>query len=185
MNADAIDLARRRILIVEDDYFLADELARAFRAYGAEIVGPVGTIETALDVVSDDKAIDLAVLDINLRGHLVYPVADVLRDRGVSFVFATGYDPQTIPTPYDRFPYLPKPTEAADIAAALGRLHRSRAFAEPRIDDDYHFRLVRHGTGWGWELYSSEGELLASGMGNSSAAARVHVFRAAHARRDH
>src|SRR3712207_954447 len=90
-------LAGRRVLVVEDEYFIADDIARALRKLGAEVVGPLASRDEALDAFSSGQSIDAAVLDINLRGDAVYPVADALRGRKVPFVFATGYDPATIP----------------------------------------------------------------------------------------
>src|SRR4051812_23340622 len=93
-------LARRRVLLIEDEYFIADDMARAFRARGAEVVGPAATLDAAMQLVSKGDPLDGAVLDINLRGEMVYPVADALRDRGVPFIFSTGYDDVTIPSRY-------------------------------------------------------------------------------------
>lgn len=112
-------LAGRRILLVEDEYFIADDLVRAFEADGATLVGPVSSIDDALDLIGGTDRVDGAVLDINLRGEMAYPVADALSARGVPFVFATGYDAAAIPPRYAHVPRCEKPVEAARIAAAL------------------------------------------------------------------
>jgi CheY-like chemotaxis protein len=62
-------LAGRRILVVEDEYFLADDIHHALAQLGAEVVGPVPTLRGALEVLADESRIDAAVLDINLRNE--------------------------------------------------------------------------------------------------------------------
>jgi CheY-like chemotaxis protein len=112
-------LSGRRVLIVEDDYFLAydlkDELARA----GAEVVGPVGRLSDALRLVTMGEPLDAAVLDINIGGQLVYSVADALRARNVPFVFTTGYDAEVIPAEYAEVTRYEKPTKLAKLGEAL------------------------------------------------------------------
>ena len=71
---------------------IANVIAEAFRAQGAHIVGPAGNLKDALAIAAGKEHIDGAVLDVNLRGEMVYPVADVLRSKGVPMVFTTGYD---------------------------------------------------------------------------------------------
>lgn len=112
-------LAGLRILLVEDEYFIVDDMAKAFRASGAEIVGPVANVSDALELVAATGTIDGAVLDINLQGEMAYPVADELRARGVPFVFATGYDDRHIPERYGHVIRCEKPVEPAKVARAL------------------------------------------------------------------
>jgi CheY-like chemotaxis protein len=112
-------LSHRRVLVVEDEYFLADEMARALQTLGAEVVGPVPTRDKALTLLSSDARIDVAVLDINLRGESVFAVADALTERGVPFVFATGYEPTAVPSAYRAVPRWEKPFDAHDLARAL------------------------------------------------------------------
>lgn len=111
-------LAYCRVLIVEDEYFLADDMAHAIQALGLHVVGPVPTIAEALAIVADEP-VDAAVLDINLKGELVYPVADALREQGVPFVFATGYDAAAVPEAYRDVPRWEKPFTPEDLAKAL------------------------------------------------------------------
>ena len=81
-----------RVLVVEDEYFLADDIVQALTELGARIVGPYGDLDEATGVVDQDIAIDAAVLDINLRNEMALPLARVLRSRKVPFVFTSGYD---------------------------------------------------------------------------------------------
>ncbi len=73
--------AGKKVLVAEDDYFIAKGLVRHLAQAGAAVVGPVPTVADALAAV-EGGGIDAAVLDINLRGDLVYPVADALLARG-------------------------------------------------------------------------------------------------------
>jgi DNA-binding LytR/AlgR family response regulator len=112
-------LQGRRILVIEDDYFIARDMAKHLKESGAEIVGPVGTIEDALDIIGAAEPLDGAILDINLGGELAFPVADALRQRRVAFVFVTGYDDAIIPARYSAVRRCEKPVEASKIASAL------------------------------------------------------------------
>jgi CheY-like chemotaxis protein len=112
-------VAGRRVLIVEDEYFIAEELAHAFQDGGAEIVGPVSNVDDALDLIEEAGALDAAVLDMNLQGEMVYPVADALLARGVPFVFATGYDAASIPAKYETIVRYEKPVAAHNVGRAL------------------------------------------------------------------
>lgn len=93
-------LAGSRILVVEDEYYLADEARSILSGMGAEIIGPVPTIQQANAMLLNNAQIDGALLDVNLRGELVFDLADALQARGVPFAFATGYDSDVLP---DRF----------------------------------------------------------------------------------
>lgn len=112
-------LAGRNVLVVEDEYFIADDMRRAFEESGARVIGPVGTIEDALSMIEASPRIDGAVLDINLREVLVFPVADALRARGVPFVFATGYEDSAVPTRLRDATHCEKPIEPLRLAEAL------------------------------------------------------------------
>ena len=93
-------LSGRRVLVVEDDYFIAQETRSMLEQNGAEVLGPAASVDDALAIIASTSTIDAAVLDINVRDVMVFPVADALRERGVPFLFATGYEKATIP---DRF----------------------------------------------------------------------------------
>jgi DNA-binding response OmpR family regulator len=112
-------LAGRRVLVVEDEYFLADDVVRGLKANGAEVIGPVGGIDDALDLIDETEQLDAVVLDLNLRGEMAFPVADALIERGVPFVFATGYDSASIPPRYKAVTRCEKPVDAPKIARAL------------------------------------------------------------------
>jgi CheY-like chemotaxis protein len=112
-------LAGRRILVIEDEYFLADDIARALKDLGARIVGPVGEFDDAASLVDSDVAIDAAVVDINLRSDMVFPLARTLRARKVPFVFTTGYDRKSIDAEFGDIRLWEKPLDIAAMARDL------------------------------------------------------------------
>src|SRR5258708_7516505 len=89
-------LSGRRILVIEDEYFLAEDIALALKALGANVMGPVGELDEAAQIVEGNVAIDAAVVDINLRDEMVFSLARVLRARMVPFIFTSGYDKTSI-----------------------------------------------------------------------------------------
>jgi CheY-like chemotaxis protein len=114
------DLRGARVLIVEDAVLLALELETGLSEAGAEVVGPAYELEEAMALL--DTHIDAAVLDANLNGLSVMPVAQALWDRGVPFVFATGYgDSGGAPTGFGA-PVIRKPYDVTQVAAAVAGL---------------------------------------------------------------
>jgi CheY-like chemotaxis protein len=114
------DLSGRRILIVEDDYLIACEMAESLADCGAEIVGPAASIAQANALIaSDGDRLHGAVLDLNLSGTMVFPVADALRERDIPFVFATGYDAWNVPARYADVPQCQKPADPVKISRIL------------------------------------------------------------------
>ncbi len=113
------DLSGLHILLAEDDFMIARSLRRVLEMWGATIVGPVATLASALTLVQEGERIDAAILDINLRQKMVFPVADALIARKVRFAFTTGYDTSIVPDRYREIPVLQKPFEPEDIVKAL------------------------------------------------------------------
>lgn len=112
------DLGGVHILVVEDEYFIAQDLESALETAGAQVLGPVGDVGAALALLSSDQ-VDAAVLDINLHGIVDFGIAAELTRRNVPFVFATGYEPATIPRTYEHVPLWRKPFATDDLVAAL------------------------------------------------------------------
>ena len=83
-------LQGKRVLVVEDEHLVGMETAESLQAAGCVIIGPVSTIDEALNVARAES-FDAAVLDINLNGELIWPAAHVVRARNIPFVFTTGY----------------------------------------------------------------------------------------------
>jgi CheY-like chemotaxis protein len=108
-----------RVLVVEDMFLVAEIIRECLESFGCEVVGPVGKLTRAL-VVAREEQFDAAVLDINLAGDLSFPVADLLRSRGIAFIFLTGYDVATIlPKEFQGAPRLAKPFVEDDLRQAL------------------------------------------------------------------
>jgi DNA-binding response OmpR family regulator len=112
-------LAGRRVLIVEDEYLLADDFRQILADHGAEVLGPVATLGEGLDIIESDDQIDSAVLDVQLRGEEVFAISAALKSRKIPFVFTTGFGEAKIPTEYWDVPRLEKPFELGALIAAL------------------------------------------------------------------
>lgn len=115
------------ILLVEDEYFLANDLAQTLRSAGANIMGPVGTLDAALDMIEEQGLPNVAVLDIDLRGTDCFPLVDKLEEKTVSVIFVTGYDTAAIPERYHHIPSILKPTADATIIPVLEAIVADRA----------------------------------------------------------
>jgi CheY-like chemotaxis protein len=114
-------LPGKRILIVEDEYFIAADLRRALQRENVVVIGPTGDLNEALALARNEN-VDAAVLDLNLDGIMSYPVADELSNRSVPFLFLTGYDDWSLPDAYRAFPRLSKPSPTASVVRAVGQL---------------------------------------------------------------
>ena len=115
-----------RVLLVEDNYIIALDLAELVREAGAEPVGPVATVRDAMAALEGEK-IEAAILDINLGEENALELASVLKGRAIPFAFATGYSPDDVLPPEQAdAPVLAKPYSAAEVRATLDRL---RGFA--------------------------------------------------------
>ncbi len=111
-------LAGLRVLVVEDEAAIALLLEDMLLDLGCEVLGPVGRLPDALKLAEAD-AIDVAILDVNLAGVAIYPVADALRLRGVPFLFSTGYGAGGIDAAFRDSPVLQKPFSQDDLEAKL------------------------------------------------------------------
>jgi CheY-like chemotaxis protein len=111
-----INIRGSRVLIVEDEFILAQDLSRYFRGLGAVVLGPAPSIEAAEAKV--DWA-DAAVLDVDLNGRLVFALADALVRRNVPFVFFTGRSDLAIPARFRHVGHLEKPVRWRSVFDAL------------------------------------------------------------------
>jgi len=107
-----------RVLVVEDDYFIAIELCNALRAQGAEVVGPARDLQAGLAAIRHEH-IDCGVLDINLRGQMEFQIAAELRTRDIPTIFATGYDASMIPGELADAVRLQKPIDLDALCRAV------------------------------------------------------------------
>lgn len=114
------------MLLVEDEALVAIMMRDMLTDLGYSVVGPVGDRAAAL-IAARQADIQGAVLDLNLRGETTYPVADELTQRGIPFVFLTGYDRGVIDRRYADVPLMQKPVDEQTLQRALV------IFAEPQV----------------------------------------------------
>jgi len=112
-------LTGRRVLVVEDQFAVALDLCEGLDREGASVVGPASSVEDALQMLESSARPDVAVLDIQLRGGLVYPVADRLEELGVPYVFTSACEPHEIPEHYRQAPRFDKPIRLSSILDAI------------------------------------------------------------------
>lgn len=115
---DSTALSGIRVLVVEDDYFIADEICTTLRSSGAEVLGPAPDLQHGLDMVRSEQ-LDCAVLDINLHGDLAFSLASELRKRGTPSIFATGYDRSVLPDAFSDSVQLEKPINLPELLKAV------------------------------------------------------------------
>jgi CheY-like chemotaxis protein len=108
-----------RVLIVEDEALVGMMLEDALDSLGIEVASIAGTLEEAIAQASDGN-FDCAILDVQLRGKDILPVAELLERRGIRFIFATGYGQTGLPQKYRTVPVLQKPFMAEDLKRVLG-----------------------------------------------------------------
>jgi DNA-binding response OmpR family regulator len=111
----------KRVLVVEDRYLIAAEMCDEVGRLGGVVVGPSASVRQARDLLAGQQ-VDLALLDVNLDGEEVYPLAEALDQRGVPFIFLTGYDDWMLPETWRRRPHLRKPMNARALRTAVRRI---------------------------------------------------------------
>ena len=112
------DLNGLRILVVEDEAAISLLLEDMLLDFGCEIVGPAARLASALEMVRSG-GFDLAILDVNLAGEPIYPVAEALTERNLPFVFSTGYGSAGIKDAFRDRPVLQKPFAQHDLKQKL------------------------------------------------------------------
>ncbi len=113
-----------RVLVVEDEALVALQIEDMLTGLGCVVVGPASRVGQALELLHGQQ-VDAAVLDINIAGELVYPVADELASRGLPYIFATGYGASGLTDAYRGRPVLEKPfPKGALLQAMLDSLQR-------------------------------------------------------------
>ena len=119
-------LTDRRVLVAEDEYFIARDLGRALHALGAEVVGPVPSVDAVQAILAAGEHLDAAILDINLDGGWIFSALADLVARGIPVVLATGYEDDALPAEYRHVPRWQKPFDPSALAEALPGLLRDR-----------------------------------------------------------
>jgi CheY-like chemotaxis protein len=110
-----------RLLVVEDEYLIRMLLEDMLADLGYEVAAAVGTIAEASELAASGD-FNAAILDVNLDGQEIYPVAEILAKRGLPFVFVTGYGERSLGEPYRDRPALQKPFQIEQLKSALDEL---------------------------------------------------------------
>jgi two-component SAPR family response regulator len=110
-----------RVLVVEDDFFIADDLATILEQHGASVMGPISNSGDALDLLGSHRP-DCALLDVNLAGEMAFGLAAALKSSDVPFLFITGYDRQALPEGFADVAILNKPFTGPILIEAIERL---------------------------------------------------------------
>jgi DNA-binding NtrC family response regulator len=120
-----LPLSGVRILLVEDEYYIADDLRRTLDAAGATVVGPCSTLAKAQEAV-EEGAFDCAVIDLNLHGESAVSLADRLIEQHKSFAIATGYGSPALPDRLKAVPRIEKPFDPPAVLRLIGQLSCAR-----------------------------------------------------------
>ena len=118
MTDEGKTVAGKRVLVVEDEMMIRMLLEGMLTDLGHTVAAEAGGIEEAV-ALAKKGAFDVAVLDVNLNGHQVTPVAEILLERGVPFIFASGYGQRGVPEAYRAIPTLQKPFQTDALAQAI------------------------------------------------------------------
>jgi CheY-like chemotaxis protein len=114
-------IATPRLLVVEDEYLIRMLLEDMLADLGYEVAAAVGSMAEASELAAQGD-FNAAILDVNLDGEEIFPVADLLAQRGLPFVFVTGYGERSLPETYRERPALQKPFQAEQLKTVLAKL---------------------------------------------------------------
>ena len=124
-----------RVLIVDDEWLVAAYLETILIDAGCKIVGPVNTVAAALQQI-ETNSFDVAMLDVNLHGEIIWPVVEALAIVGTPFVLTTGYELREIRPRYRQLVYCQKPYRAPQVLAAIERARSGGLAAEKHQKQD-------------------------------------------------
>lgn len=112
------DIVGKRILVVEDDELVAMMVEGMLADIGCEVCGFARSVPEALEIV-ETLPMDIALLDVNLAGQRVFPVAEALSLKNIPFIFSSGYGAAGVPEEYRSAPVIPKPFRLEELEAAV------------------------------------------------------------------
>jgi len=118
MTREDFSVAGKRVLVVEDELMIRMLLQDMLVDLGYTLAGEAGRIDEAMKLAQQSE-FDVAILDVNLNGQPISPVVEILIQRGLPFVFATGYGQRGVPEAYNATPTLQKPFQADALAQAI------------------------------------------------------------------
>jgi CheY-like chemotaxis protein len=118
------DFQGLRVIVVEDDSLICLLFEDMLLDLGCKVVGTACDFRRATELAQGQENVDVAILDVNLGGQLVFPVADILSRRGIPFVFATGMGADGLPPDWQGHCSVQKPMTVASLGTALGRAIR-------------------------------------------------------------
>lgn len=122
-GGDDRSLGNRRVLIVEDEYFVANDLEHALRSRGADVIRPRSDFDGAYLNAERDH-FEVAIIDVNLHSRSAYPIADELIRQGVPFIFCTGYSASMIPKRFAGIRVWQKPFDVFALVEYIGQMCR-------------------------------------------------------------
>jgi CheY-like chemotaxis protein len=114
------ELAGLAVLVVEDDYYLANDTQKTLEAAGARVAGPYARVAESLSRLAEGH-VDCGVIDVNLGEGPSFTTARALKQRQVPFVFLTGYGRETLPDDFDGVELLEKPVDPRALVQAIAR----------------------------------------------------------------
>lgn len=115
----------QRAFIVEDETLVLFNLEDILSELGCVVVGQAMHLSEAVRLAGNVDEVDFALLDVNLRGEQVFPVAELLRERGIPVIFATGYGAGGLPDAWREHPVIVKPYTHQDVEKALNKLPKA------------------------------------------------------------
>lgn len=130
-------LAGTRVLVVEDEGAIALLIEEMLEEFGCEVVASVARLAAACEIAGSVQ-VDLAILDVNLAGERVFPVADILRERQIPFLFSTGYGASGLPAEYAARPVLHKPFSESELQQKIAVTLKEAGKSDPTISPDAH-----------------------------------------------
>ena len=123
------ELEGKRVLLVEDNGLLSYVLEQTLREAGCVVIGPYGRLHDAM-VAANRRTIDVALLDVELRGEIVSPLANQLRERRIPFLLASAYQPVDMPRSLQSAARLRKPFTDTDVLSGLAALLQQPALVD-------------------------------------------------------
>ena len=112
---------RTRVLVIEDDRLTAQMVAELLREIGCEVIGPTSRLIDSIEAMNAER-VDACILDLDLHGRMSYPLARLLRLKGIPFLIVSAYEPEPDNQDVKDTPYVGKPFSEQDLVQALNRL---------------------------------------------------------------